>query len=141
LVEANPDLEFPTLLHPLAWIGNRISIAMGTVVCAGSMLTTDLRLGAHTIVNLDCTIGHDCEIADFVTFAPSVNVSGAVTILEGCDIGTGACLIQGIRVGEWSVLGAGAVATQDVPANVTAVGVPAKVIKERTPGWHEEADG
>jgi sugar O-acyltransferase (sialic acid O-acetyltransferase NeuD family) len=138
LVDTHPAVEFPTLVHPLAWVGRRIDVGIGTVVCAGSLLTTDLRLGDHVIVNLDCTIGHDTTIGDFVTMAPSVNVSGGVEVKEGSDLGTGASIIQGITIGEWTVLGAGSVVTRDLPSNVTAVGVPAKPIKERRAGWHED---
>jgi sugar O-acyltransferase (sialic acid O-acetyltransferase NeuD family) len=138
LTRASAAVEFPTLVHPLAWVGNRIDVGTGTIVCAGSLLTTDLRLGDHVIVNLDCTIGHDSSIGDFVTMAPSVNVSGAVEVGEGCDLGTGASIIQGVAIGEWTILGAGSVVTKDLPANVTAVGVPAKPIKERPAGWHED---
>ena len=134
---ANP---FPTLVHPLAWLGNRIGLGEGTVVCAGSLLTTDLTVGSHTILNLDCTVGHDAVLGDFVTVAPSVNISGNVAIEIGCDLGTGATLIQGISIGHWTTVGAGAVVVRDLPANVTAVGVPAQAIKERPEGWQEERD-
>ena len=132
----SPEVEFPTLVHPLAWVGNRIDIGQGTIVCAGNLLTTDLLVGAHVILNLDCTVGHDSAVADFVTVAPSVNVSGRVAVGEGCDLGTGATIIQGIEIGPWAVVGAGAVVVRDVPADSTVVGVPAKVIKQREPGWH-----
>lgn len=132
---ANP---FPTLVHPLAWLGNRITLGDGTVVCAGNLLTTDLTIGRHVILNLDCTVGHDAVLEDFVTVAPSVNISGNVAIGAGCDLGTGATLIQGISIGHWTTVGAGAVVVRDLPANVTAVGVPAQPIKERPEGWQEE---
>ena len=88
---------FPTLIHPLAWLGNRITIGDGTVVCAGNLLTTDITIGRHVILNLDCTVGHDAVLEDFVTVAPSVNISGNVAIGVGCDLGTGSTLIQGSR--------------------------------------------
>ena len=136
IARMNPDVGFPTLIHPRSWIGNRIEVGIGTIVCAGNLLTTDLRLGNHVILNLDCTVGHDSSIEDFVTVAPSVNISGAVHVGEGCDLGTGSTIIQGITIGAWSVIGAGAVVVKDLPPNVTAVGIPAKPIKEREPGWH-----
>jgi sugar O-acyltransferase (sialic acid O-acetyltransferase NeuD family) len=139
ILHASPSVEFPALVHPLAWMGNRIQIGQGVVVCAGNLLTTDLRIGDHVILNLDCTVGHDSDLGDFVTVAPSVNISGAVRVGEGCDLGTGSTIIQGVNLGEWSVVGAGAVVVKDVPPNSTVVGVPAKVIKQRPPGWHTEA--
>jgi acetyltransferase EpsM len=38
-------------------------------------------------------------------------------------------LIEKVKVGEWSIIGAGAVVVQDIPPRVTAVGVPARIIK------------
>jgi acetyltransferase EpsM len=60
-----------------------------------------------------------------------------VNVGEGCYIGMGANVIQGKSIGDWTVVGAGAAVVTDLPANVTAVGVPAAVVKERKKGWHE----
>jgi sugar O-acyltransferase (sialic acid O-acetyltransferase NeuD family) len=138
LAQKNPGLVFPKLVHPLAWVGRRIQMDIGVIVCAGNLLTTDLRLGSHVILNLDCTVGHDCDIRDFVTVAPSVNVSGGVRVGEGCDLGTGSTIIQGTTIGAWTVVGAGAVVVKDLPSNVTAVGIPAKPVKQREEGWYRE---
>ncbi len=131
-------LEVPvaTLVHPDAWIGQRVTLGKGSVVCAHVSVTTDIVIGAHVILNLNVTVGHDAVLGDFVTVAPGVNISGNVTVGEGCDLGTGGAVIQGKTIGPWSVVGAGAVVVQDLAANVTAVGVPAKVIKTREEGWY-----
>ena len=86
-----------------------------------------------SIINLSCTIGHDAHLQDFVTLAPGVHVSGNVTIETGCYIGTGVTILEKIRIGEWSIIGAGAVVTGNIPANRTVVGVPAKVVKSGNP--------
>ena len=130
------DVSYPTLVHPTAWIGNRIKFGTGVIVCAGARLTTDLTVGDYVHLNLNTTVGHDSVLHDFVTAAPAVNVSGAVNVGTGCDLGTGSTIIQGINVGAWTVVGAGAVVVRDLPPNVTAVGTPAKPIKERPEGWH-----
>lgn len=130
-------IEFATLIHPRAWVGNRVQIGAGSMICAGALVTTDIEIHRHVIINIGTTVSHDTVIADFVTVAPTVNISGSVQVGEGCDLGTGSTIIQGIKIGDWSILGAGAVAVRDIPANVTAVGVPATVIKERDAGWHE----
>lgn len=88
----------------------------------------DVQLGKHVIVNLDCTIGHDAIIGDYSTILPSTIISGFVRIKECVSIGTGAAIIQGITIGENTVIGAGAVVVKDLPDNCTAVGVPAKPI-------------
>ena len=99
-----------------------------------------MTIGRHVILNLDCTVGHDAVVEDFVTSRPASTSPGNVAIGVGCDLGTGATLIQGVTIGHWTTVGAGAVVVRDLPANVTAVGVPAQPIKERPEGWQEERD-
>lgn len=135
-IEAHGHTNFATLIHPRAWVGNRVEIGKGTIVCAGALITTDIRIRDHVILNLGVTVGHDTLIEDFVTVAPSANISGNVHLGEGCDLGTNSTLIQGVKIGHWSVIGAGAVVAKSLPPNVTAVGVPAKPIKEREEGWY-----
>lgn len=127
--------RFPTLVHPSASVGPRVELGEGVFVCAGAVLTTDITVGDHVLLNFGCTIGHDAFLEDFVTVAPGAHISGNVRVGEGSDIGTGATIIQGVSIGAWSVVGAGAVVVRDLAPNVTAVGVPAKPIREREPGW------
>jgi sugar O-acyltransferase (sialic acid O-acetyltransferase NeuD family) len=135
IIAERPDIVFSTLIHPAAWIGHNVNIGSGAVICAGALITTDIVIGNHVHINIGCTIGHDSEVKDFATLNPSVNVSGNVTIGEGCEIGTGSILIPKIEVGDWSITGAGCVVTHDLPGNITAVGVPAKIIKQNESGW------
>jgi len=120
-----------TLIHDRAELSRFVEIGEGTVVCAGSILTTNIRLGRHVHVNLDCTIGHDAILGDYTTLAPGVHVSGWVHIGESVYIGTGAVILNGteeqpIVIGDGAVIGAGACVTKSVDPGVTVVGVPAK---------------
>jgi len=133
-----PHVSFPPLVHPTVTMGRRVTLGEGTIVCAAAVFTVDIHVGAFSTVNLCCTIGHDVVLGEYTTLAPSVNVSGNVTVGDGTDIGTGSKVIQGVSIGEWSIVGAGAVVSRDIPANVTAVGVPAKAIKERPSGWYRD---
>lgn len=125
----NPFVRFPILIHPSVIMSKKVQIGIGTIICAGSIFTTDIKIGQHVIVNLDCTIGHDAIIDDYCTLSPSVNISGNVTIGKATFIGTGAHIINNVRVGENTVIGAGAVVTNNIPSNCTAVGIPAKPVK------------
>jgi len=133
LVKKAEDLgvKFPILVHPSVMNSKYNEIGEGSIICAGNILTTNIRIGKHVIVNLDCTIGHDTIIDDYCTILPSVNVSGSVNLKQGCDIGTGTAIIQGVTINEWTIVGAGAVVTKDLPSYCTAVGMPAKPIKYR----------
>jgi sugar O-acyltransferase (sialic acid O-acetyltransferase NeuD family) len=127
--------RFAVLVHPRAWIGRNVRLGEGCVVCAGAAITTDIVLNEHVHVNILATIGHDTVIGSFVTLSPGANVSGNVNLGEGCDIGTGVSIIPGVSVGAWSTIGAGASVIRSIPENTIAVGVPAKVVKQKEPGW------
>lgn len=131
-------VRFFSVTHPGAILTRWVSIGEGTIITAGCILTNRIQIGNHVHVNLDCTIGHDSVIEDFVTLSPGVHVSGNVLLGEGCNVGTGANIIEKKTVGAWSILGAGTTVTSDVPPNSTVVGVPGKVIKTRAGGWHME---
>lgn len=125
------NIHFATLIDPSALVSKRLIIGEGSIICAGTIVTVDIEIGSHVIVNLDCTIGHDAKIRDFVTIYPSVNVSGLVTIEEQTELGTGTQIIQGKTIGKETIVGAGSVVVKDLPEKCTAVGSPAKPIKYR----------
>lgn len=122
-------LEFCSVIHPNVRMSQYVEVGKGTVITAGNIITTQVKIGNHVSLNLDCTLGHDDIIEDYCNIAPGAHISGNVTVKEGADIGTGAVILQGLKIGAWSIIGAGAVVIDDIPDNVTAVGVPAKVIK------------
>jgi acetyltransferase-like isoleucine patch superfamily enzyme len=94
-------------------------------VCAGAIVQPGASIGSHTIINTGASVDHDCGIGDFVHIAPGVHLAGGVRIAEGAFLGIGAGVLPNVCVGEWAVLGAGAVAIRDVGARSVAVGVPA----------------
>jgi len=123
------DNVYPTLIHPNVIISDTSNVSEGAIICAGNIITVNVTIGKHVIINLDCTIGHDAIIQDYTTVLPSVNVSGFVDLAPCVSVGTGSALIQGVKVGENTIIGAGSVVVKNLPANCTAVGSPAKPIK------------
>jgi sugar O-acyltransferase (sialic acid O-acetyltransferase NeuD family) len=111
-------------------------IGEGAVLCAGTIITSNARIGRFFQMNLQSYIAHDCVIGDYVTFAPGVKCNGRVVIGDGAYIGTGAILRNGapgapLRIGRGAVIGMGAVVTKDVPAGETWVGNPARKLEKR----------
>lgn len=129
------DCNFLSITHPQAILQDEASVKIGkgSIICAGSIFTCDISLGDFTIINLNCTIGHDVNMGNYCSLMPSVNISGNVILGDGVFIGSGATVLQGINVGEGAIIGAGAVVTKDVPPHCTVVGIPAKPIK-----YHEK---
>ena len=122
--------KYDTIIHPNVVKSRWVEIGNGSIICAGNILTNQIKIGQHVIINLDCTVGHDVTIGSYVTVSPGVHISGNVTLGEGCFIGTGANIIEKITIGKGSIIGAGACVTADIPENVLAGGVPAKVVKK-----------
>jgi len=127
------NVTYPNLIHPSVKFSKFNTIGKGNVICEGNILTTNIAIKDFVTINLNCTIGHDTVIGSYTTILPNASVSGNVVFEERVDFGTNATIIQGIKVGEGTIIGAGAVAVKDLPANCTAVGMPAKPIK-----YHEE---
>lgn len=123
------NIKFATLIDPSVLYSKRVKIGDGTVICAGTILTVDIEIGRHVIINLDCTLGHDVQIGDFVTMYPSVNVSGNTVLGEGVELGTGMQIIQGKKIVPQVIVGAGSVVVRDIEESGTYVGCPAKKIK------------
>ena len=124
-------LRFAELIPPRVERSRWITWGPGLVICAGSILTTNITLGAHVQINLDCTIGHDVRLGDYATLAPGVHLSGWVFVESGAYLGTGAVVLNGtaaapIVIGADAVIGAGACVIASVPAGATVVGVPAR---------------
>ena len=134
--QLNPDLRFATLIDPSVEKSNYVEIGKGTIICAHNVLTVNIQIGNHCIINLDCTVGHDVIMNDFVTVYPSVNISGNSKYGECVELGTGSQIIQGKTVGKGTIVGAGSVVVKDLPEDCTAVGAPCKPIK-----FHGETNG
>jgi sugar O-acyltransferase (sialic acid O-acetyltransferase NeuD family) len=124
-------LSFPSLVHPRVALArqHRITLGAGCIVQQGCILTCDITLGRFVLLNLGCTVGHDAVLGDFCSLMPHANVSGAAQLAASVYLGTSATIIQGVSIGANTVVGAGAVVVRDLPADATAVGVPAKVVK------------
>ncbi|MBB4634518.1 acetyltransferase [Longimicrobium terrae] len=127
---------FPALVHPGVTLHPSARVGEGVQVCAGCVVTVDLEIGAFATLNRLCTVSHDCRVGEYATLAPGVLLAGAVHVGEGADLGIGCSVIQGVRIGAWSIVGAGAAVVRDLPADCTAVGVPARPIRQRAAGWY-----
>lgn len=135
LVERVQALGFPfgRVISPQAWVADPARIGEGTIVFPQVVINADAIVGDHVTLNVAATVSHDALVGDFVTVGPGAHLAGNVKVGEGCFIGMGANVIQGITIGDRSVIGAGAAVIDDVPADVTAVGVPARVVGPATP--------
>lgn len=127
----NNKFKFATIIDPKVYIHDYMTIGEGTIIYEGAIITANIQVGNHVIISPKCGIGHDSIIKDYVSLLWNVNVSGNDVIEEGVMMGSGSTIIQGKKIGKGSIIGAGAVVIDDIDSFTTAVGVPAKVVKER----------
>ena len=130
IVNKLKDRKYAILIHPNVKISSTNLIEEGSIICSGTIITVNIEIGKHVIINLDCTIGHDATIEDYATILPSVNLSGNTVTKKYTTLGTGTKVIQGVTIGENVIVGAGTVVIRDVENNVTAVGNPARIVKK-----------
>ncbi|MBW7474262.1 acetyltransferase [Paenibacillus oenotherae] len=126
-----PPERYASIVHPAACVSKHAYIGPGSVVMAGAVVNHGACIGAHVIINSGAVVEHDAEVGWFAHISPNSTLAGNVAAGEGAHIGIGASVIPSVRIGAWCVVGAGAAVIRDLPAGATAVGVPAKVIKQR----------
>ncbi len=136
-------------------IGKNFITGSGVFIREGNLIGDNVSIGTLSILEIGNKIGNNvrihsgcfmemAEIGDDVFVGPCVvmiddphppckrykDCVGGVKILKGAKIGANATLLPGIKIGEYSVVGAGSVVVKDVPDGRVVVGNPAKVIKK-----------
>ncbi|MCX4447036.1 sugar O-acetyltransferase [Streptomyces sp. NPDC008163] len=141
----DPDAAQPVVAELLGGLGAGAHIRPPLYVDYGSYIT----VGEDTFINYNLTaldvapitIGRDCQIGPNVQLLTpthpvepeprrdKLEAARPITIGDNVWLGGGAIVLAGVTIGDNSVIGAGAVVTKDIPANVVAVGNPARVIR------------
>lgn len=131
IVERLPKTtKFFTHIHPTAQIhGEDVTIGEGSIICAGTIITTNVTIGKHAHLNLITTIGHDCIIGDYFTTAPGVQISGNETIGDRVYFGTRSCIKQKLKVCNDVTIGMNSGVIKDITEPGTYIGTPAYKIK------------
>ncbi|MBO8215916.1 MULTISPECIES: acetyltransferase [Acinetobacter] len=123
------EFTFATLIDPSATIGENIHIQEGTMICAGGILTVDVKLGKHCIVNTNAVLSHGVILGDYVTVAPNASISGDVSLGNIVEIGANATIREKVSVQDGAMVGMGSVVIRNILSNQVVVGNPAKLLK------------
>ena len=123
-------LNWCTLIHPSCIIANNVTISIGSIICAGSVIQPYVKVGKQCIINTNCNIDHESIIDDFSSICPGVTICGQVTIGKLCFIGANSTIIQNILIEDNCTIGAGTVIIRDVLENSKIVGNPGKLLNK-----------
>jgi sugar O-acyltransferase (sialic acid O-acetyltransferase NeuD family) len=98
----------------------------GSMILAGSVVTTDTTIGCGVIVNSSAIVEHDCEVGDFCHLAPGSVVAGGCRLGSQVFLGANATVLPGLSVAAGTVIGAGSVVTRNITDPGQYAGVPAR---------------
>ncbi len=131
-----PDLSAAAFVAPNAVVVGNVSLAPGTSIWYGAVVRGDverIEIGLYTNIQDGAILhgdpGRVTLLEDYVTVGHRA-VIHAAHIEQGCLIGIGAVILDGVRVGTGSIIGAGAIVTKDVPPRSLIVGIPARRVRE-----------
>lgn len=130
---ASHGLALASAVHPRAIVAGDVEISAGSVIVAGAVVNPGVRIGRATIINTLASVDHGCSLDDGATICPGARLGGDVQVDRCAWVGIGATVRERVRIGEHSVVGAGAVVVRDVPPHAVVVGVPARVVRMLEP--------
>ncbi|MEA5417912.1 gamma carbonic anhydrase family protein [Spirulina sp. CCNP1310] len=130
-----PDHSQAAFIAPNATVIGDVVLHPGVSVWYGAVLRGDverIEIGAHSNIQDGAVLhgdpGEPTVLEEFVTVGHRAVIHSA-HVERGCLIGIGAIVLNGVRVGAGSIIGAGCVVTKDVPPRSLMVGIPAKLIR------------
>lgn len=124
------ETQFFTFIHPTAIIMKDVEIGEGSFIGAYSILTTNITIGKHAILNRGNHIGHDCWIGNYFSAMPGSIVSGNVTIRDFVYIGTNASIKEKITINSNTTIGMNTPVVKHIINSGTYAGSPAKLLNQ-----------
>lgn len=127
-----PPERFATLIHPSAWIATHTQIGHGVVIMPMAHVRQNTVIGNHVTLLCGSSVGHDSTVADYSYLGHSVVIGAQVKLEKGAYLGTSVTTLERVTLGEWCLVGIGAVVIRDVPPWAVVAGNPTRYIRERT---------
>jgi sugar O-acyltransferase (sialic acid O-acetyltransferase NeuD family) len=127
--------SFATLVDPTAVVARATTIAEGTIVFGGALVSPQTEMGRFACVCGNVVLGHHSTVEDYATLGPSSTLCGKVRVGRGAFVGAGAVLNPGVSVGANALVAAGAVVRSDVEPHTIVAGNPATVVQTGIAGF------
>lgn len=123
------ETKYFTWVHPTALImSDDVEIGEGSFIGAYSILTTNIKIGKHAILNRGNHIGHDCKIGSYFSAMPGAIVSGNVTIYDLVYMGNNSSIREKLSVHSLTTIGMNGAVVKPIEEVGVYVGVPVKKV-------------
>jgi len=124
------ETQYFTFIHPSVQImDDNIEMGEGSFIGANSILTTNIKLGNHALLNRGNHIGHDSVAGDFFSMMPNAVVGGNVTLGDNVYLGSCSNIKEKINITSDVLIGMNAAVVKDITESGIYVGVPVKKLK------------
>ena len=120
---------FDSVIHPRVVRSKWVEIGDGCIFMPGAILTCQVKVGRHVIINCGATLSHDVTVGDYSTLSPGAKIGGFAKVGEEVFLGANATVADRVTIGRGAIVAAGAVVVEDVPEMALVAGVPAVVKK------------
>ena len=124
------ETKYFTFIHPTVQImDDNIEVGEGSFIGSNSILTTNVKLGKHALLNRGNHIGHDCFIGDYFSAMPNAVIGGNVWIDNKVYLGSCSNIREKIKIVANTTVGMNAAVVKNITESGVYIGVPAKKIK------------
>ena len=131
IFEANPNLDYPNIIHPTAIISKYSKIGKGNLLMPYSVVNAFATIGDHCIINTSGIVEHDCTVGSFCHVSVTSVMTGATSIGDGVFLGAGAIVRNDMHVGDWTTVGCGSTVVKNLEPDSVYAGCPAKLLKKK----------
>ena len=133
-----PEERYATHASAHAVLGSTVAVGAGSIILAGTVATSDVRIGRHVVLMPRVVLTHDDVLEDYSTLAAGAALAGTVHVGAEAYLGTNSTVRENLSIGRGAVLGMAAALIADLPAGQTWAGNPARPLGPRTPGRSPE---
>lgn len=121
---------FFSFIHPSAIISGKVNLGKGCFIGPNCILTTNITLGDHSLLNRGNHIGHDCIIGDFFSLMPGSIISGNNEIGNCVYLGANSTTREKIKICDEVKIGMNSGVLTDITQSGTYIGTPVKLLKK-----------
>lgn len=125
----NLSFDFPNFIAKDAWVSEAVTFGKGCIIYPGTAINYETVIGDFVVINMNCSLGHNCSIQSFSSLAPGVNLGGNTKIGSCVEMGIGSSTVQGITIDDHAIIGGQAMVVSNISNADVVVGIPAKSIK------------